>query len=130
MTEPQEASPIQEPEVPNLKKKREEKKEDIRQGLPSSVQVEVASAPMELDTRQRKDPRNQYIEYTGIGTLRVMTAVDWATVGVDDFTEYCEWNYFNKKRIPRTIFSDKALQYLLRQDGRFKLVEVDPEEDE
>ena len=37
--------------------------------------------------------------------------------------EYVEWNALNGMCVPRSIFTDKALDYLLNKDGRF--VKVD-----
>lgn len=103
----------------SIKKDAEEKKKD-RQGLPPTVEVEIASAPMQL---KPKDPgaKGPWIQYNGVGTVRVMTPEDWASLGTEG--PYCEWNYLNEKRLPRSIFTDEQLQYLLRQDGRFSLVE-------
>lgn len=109
-------------------KEKAKANQDPRQGLPTTVRVEEASAPMDLDRTQRSDPKNQYIQYDGIGTVRHMTQEDWKRVGVDS-DQYCEWNYFNKKRLPRSMFSDAELQYLLRVDRRFSLVTVEPEKE-
>lgn len=103
-----------------LKRKEEEKPD--RQGLPTSVQVETASAPMQL---RQKDPnaKGPWIQYNGVATVRIMTPEDWKSVGTEG--PYCEWNYLNERRLPRSLFNDQQLQYLLRQDGRFSLVEDD-----
>jgi hypothetical protein len=101
--------------------KKEEEKKDPRQGLPTSVKVESASAPMKLRTPDPK-AKGPWIQYNGVGTVRIMTQPDWAQAGVDS-NKYCEWNYLNKKRLPRNIFTDDELQYLLRVDGRFSLVD-------
>lgn len=98
--------------------------EDPRKGLPTSVVVEEATTPMELDRTKRIDANGQYIEYIGVGLVRQLTPADWAAAFVDDFSEFCEWNIYNKKRLPRSLFTDKALQYLLRVDGRFRLITV------
>lgn len=113
---------------PGTEKDKEKPKGDPRQGLPTNVVVEEASAPMDLDRTVREDPKNQYIQYNGVGTVRIMAAEDWKRVGVDS-QQYCEWNYFNKKRLPRSSFSDAELQYLLRQDDRFALVTIEPEKE-
>lgn len=123
--EPVEANPFQEPELPQEEDGKKKKREDPRQGLPTTVDIVEASVPMQLDTTRREDPNNQYIKYTGVATVRIMTEDDWNRVGVDDFTKYCEWNYLNKKMLPRSIFTDKALQYLLRQDDRFRMITVE-----
>lgn len=92
-----------------------------RHGLPEPILVETASAPMQLQT-ESPGAKGPWIKYTGIGTVRVMNAQAWADAGVDS-SKYCEWNYLNKKRLPRSRFNDQELQYLLRVDGRFELVE-------
>ena len=96
---------------------------DPRQGLPESVKVRVEDTPFVPDTTKREDPKGQYIQYNGVGTVRIMTPQDWAAVNIDT-ADYHEWNGFNHKRIPRSAFSDAQLQYLLRVDGRFSLVEA------
>ena len=109
----------------DLSTKAEDKQEDPRQGLPATVNVQQASSPMQLDNTKRQDPNGQYIKYNGVGTVRIMTPQDWKNVGVES-DKYFEWNYLNKKQIPRSAFSDEELQYLLRIDGRFELVTAEP----
>lgn len=103
------------------KKSREELDNEARQGLPPTVVVETANSLMPL---QKPDPKatGPWIRYNGIGSVRIMTPADWKAVGVDS-NNYYEWNYLNKKRLPRKAFSAAELQYLLRVDGRFSLVE-------
>lgn len=96
---------------------------DPRQGLPASVKLEQASTQFDLDKTKRSDPKGQYIQYNGVGTVRIMGPTEWKAAGVDS-DDYFEWNYLNNKRIPRSAFSDEQLQYLLRIDDRFELVEV------
>lgn len=90
-------------------------------GLPPNVKIETADEPMEL---KLPDPnaKGPWIQYDGVAILRYMDAAAWAAADVPS-TTYYEWNYLNKKRLPRSIFSDEELQYLLRRDGRFSLVE-------
>ena len=102
-------------------------KDDPRQGLPESVKLlENQREALKLDTTKRIDPKSQYIQYNGVGTVRIMGPDEWKAAGVDS-EDYFEWNYFNKKRIPRSSFSDEQLQYLLRVDDRFELVQVESE---
>lgn len=93
---------------------------DPRQGLPPTVHVETGP-PLQL---QPEDPnaKGPWVVYTGVGTVRYMTPKDWADQGVDS-QKHCEWSSMNHKRLPRSIFTDAELQYLLRKDGRFKLVD-------
>jgi hypothetical protein len=95
--------------------------EEKLQGLPSSVKVEEASAPLPLD-KGDSNWTGPWIKYDGVGTVRYMRPADWRSIGVQSSSTY-EWNYLNQKRIPRSLFSDEELQYLLRVDGRFSLVE-------
>lgn len=92
-----------------------------RQGLPETVALEEAAGPMQL---ARPDPKatGPWIQYNGIGTVRIMDEATWRAAGVDS-TKYCQWNGLNKMRLPRSIFNDEELQYLLRVDRRFSLVE-------
>lgn len=85
------------------------------------VTVETVSAPMNLVP---PDPNatGPWIEYTGIATVRILCDVDWRTLGINSDL-YCEWNYLNKMRLPKSMFSDEQLNYLLNQDGRFQLVD-------
>lgn len=96
---------------------------DPRQGLPASVRVEEATTPIALDTTKRTSTNGQYIQYNGVGTMRQMGPAEWKEANVDS-DDYFEWNYLNHKRIPREAFSDEQLQYLLRVDDRFELVEI------
>lgn len=112
-----------EPEKPAVEPEltQEQKAEKARQGLPPTVQVEFANEPMQL---KKADPKAKgpWIQYNGVGTVRTMGPKEWKSVGVD-CDDYHEWSYMNKKRLPRSVFSDAQLQYLLRVDGRFSLVE-------
>lgn len=94
---------------------------DPRKGLPETVVVEEVSAPTQL---QQGDPlaRGPWIQYDGVATVRVLGPDDWKNAGVKS-NKYYEWNYLNSKRIPVSHFSDEELQYLLRCDGRFSVVE-------
>lgn len=62
------------------------------------------------------------VKYNGYATLRVITPSQWKDVGIHDMGRK-EWNHLNKYKIPATEFSEKALAYLLEQDGRFEFVE-------
>ena len=108
------------------KKADAEEQKDPRQGLPPTVEVQQASAPLNLDAAKRTDPAGQYVQYNGIGTVRQLDPESWKAAHVDSENTYV-WNYLNNKRIPRSAFSDEELQYLLRVDGRFSLVEVKDE---
>jgi hypothetical protein len=101
--------------------------EDPRQGLPPTVEVVTGDGPLPLDTTKRSDPKGRYVQYNGVGLVRQLTPKDWKDANVDSENTY-EWNYLNHKRLPLSIFSDAELQYLLRIDGRFELVEVKEDE--
>lgn len=96
--------------------------EDPRQGLPASVEVVTASGQYPLDATKQSDPKGRYVQYNGVGTVREMTPADWKAAQVDSDNTY-QWSYMNHKRLPLSHFSDEELQYLLRVDGRFSLVE-------
>jgi len=98
--------------------------EDPRQGLPPSVEVVTGSGALPLDATKRKDPKGKYVQYNGVGTVRNMTPADWKAAHVESDNTY-QWNYLNHKQLPLSSFSDEELQYLLRVDGRFSLVELD-----
>lgn len=101
--------------------KKQAAENDPRQGLPESVRVETATGPTTL---QQADPtaKGPWIKYNGIATVRYMDAEAWKQAGVDS-DKYVEWNYLNHKQVPVSTFTDEELQYLLRCDGRFSLVE-------
>jgi hypothetical protein len=98
-----------------------EPNEDERQGLPPSVRVEHAEAPMVLQP-EKKNSKGPWIKYNGVATVRVMGPKEWAEQGIVCSETY-EWSYMNKKRLPRSLFNDEQLQYMLRVDGRFSLVD-------
>lgn len=77
------------------------------------------SQPMDL---AQLDPnaKGPWIQYNGVATVRIMDRRAWAQASVKS-DKYCEWNYMNGKRLPRSMFNDEELQYLLRVDGRFSL---------
>jgi hypothetical protein len=104
----------------DLSTKAKKEEADPRQGLPSTVKVE--SAPTALDLKKPDpDAKGPWIQYEGVGTVRTITPDDWKAAGIE-CNDYHEWNYLNHKRLPRSAFSDQQLQYLLRVDGRFRLV--------
>lgn len=89
--------------------------------LDLGMKVETASAPLNLVP---PDPNatGPWIEYTGIATVRIINALDWKAIGIDSDL-YCEWNYLNAKKLPKSLFNEKQLTYLLSTDGRFQLVD-------
>ena len=103
-------------ELPTLPKPEDES--PLIPELPGA-RTELASAPMNLE---QPDPtaRGPWIQYNGPATVRVMDAQAWASAKVPSRKRY-EWNYLNGKRLPRSMFSDEELQYLLRVDDRFSL---------
>lgn len=105
--------------VPNFDDKNSTP-EDPRQGLPSSVKIETAITPLVLE-RPSGHEVGPWVQYNGIGTVRVITASDWRNVGCEG--ERVQWNYLNKKRRGKAIFSEAQLNYLLNVDGRFSLVD-------
>ena len=113
-------SSVFDPEAPVAPSTTTDEKDPLK-GLPPTVKVEEARAPMALK-QPEKGVRGPWVQYDGIATVRVMTAKDWKDVGVSS-TKYCEWNYLNHKRLPVSSFTDEELQYLLRRDGRFSVVE-------
>ncbi|AVD99633.1 hypothetical protein HWB51_gp015 [Mycobacterium phage Cuke] len=113
-------SSVFDPESPAVASSPADEKDPLK-GLPPTVKVEEARAPMALK-QPDKSAHGPWVQYNGVATVRIMQAKDWKEVGVDS-TKYCEWNYLNKKRLPVTSFTDEELQYLLRIDGRFSVVE-------
>lgn len=101
-------------------------KNNPRQGLPESVALDVPAQGVTQGPIQLQPPsplaNGPWIQYNGVATLRYMDENAWRSVGVDS-KKYCQWNGLNKMRLPRSMFSDEELQYLLRVDGRFSLVE-------
>lgn len=91
------------------------------ENIPPDVQVETASAPLNLVPAD-PNAKGPWIEYTGIATVRILSAEDWKTLGIDSDL-YCEWNYLNGNRLPKSMFNEEQLNYLLTQDDRFQLVE-------
>lgn len=89
------------------------------------VKVETMTAPRNLVP---PDPNatGPWIEYTGIATVRILCDLDWKNLGIDSDL-YCEWNLLNGMKLPKSIFNEAQLNYLLNQDGRFQLVESESE---
>ena len=96
--------------------------QDPRLGLPPNVQVVEAAEPFQPTIDESLPDEGPWVEYTGIALIRIMGPDEWAAAHVDS-ENYFEWNHLNNKRISRHAFNDHELQYLLRVDGRFRLVE-------
>lgn len=115
------------PRVPDLKsvsperKPAKEKEADERLGLPASVRVENATAPMALEPPDTNSS-GPWVVYTGIATVRIIDSRGWAKAGIRSGLRV-QWNYLNKMRQPASRFSKAELHYLLEVDGRFILVE-------
>ena len=97
------------------------KPEDESSSVPTfpGAQEVLAPAPMDL-TLPDPNAKGPWIQYNGVATVRILGPRDWHQAGVRSM-KYCEWNYLNGKRLPRSLFNDEELQYLLRVDGRFSL---------
>lgn len=87
------------------------------------VQIQEANTPFELKPTEAEAKSGKLIKYVGPALVRIMDASAWKDAHVDS-DRYFEWNYLNHKQIPMEAFTDAELQYLLRIDGRFELVEV------
>lgn len=71
------------------------------------------------------DARGPWVQYNGIGTLRIMDKNAWTSGGVSS-DKYAEWNSLNKKRIPVSTFTAQEMNYLLSPaEGRFSVVDDD-----
>lgn len=79
-----------------------------------------AAAPAKSEVDDKK-PADKYIEYVGAATRRILTPEDWEFIGVSD-GEQNVWGFHNAFKLPAGQFSDEQLDYLLKVDGRFKLV--------
>lgn len=93
------------------------------------VQIQEANTPFELKPTDAESKSGKYIRYTGPALVRIMDEAAWKGAHVDS-DRYFEWNYLNHKRIPMEAFTDSELQYLLRIDGRFELVQAKAKDDE
>lgn len=107
-------------DIPSVSKKVEAEA-DVRLGLPESVRVETASAPMALEPAVANSS-GPWVVYTGIATVRTIDSKGWAKAGIRSGLRV-QWNYLNKMRQPASRFSKVELHYLLEVDGRFVLVE-------
>lgn len=74
------------------------------------------------------EPELKDIQYTGEASLRTITKEDWLTLGIEH--DDLEWNFHNNFRIPAEDISDGARSYLLKKDGRFKLVAAEEDSEE
>lgn len=103
-----------------------------KQGLDKivpDVRLETAAEPFRPNVVVSQSESGRFIQYNSIATVRIMDEKAWKAANVDS-DRYFEWNYLNRKRIAIEAFTDAELQYLLRIDGRFSIVEVKPEDDE
>ncbi len=92
---------------------------------PVAMKTETISRPMNLVP---PDPNasGPWVKYNGIATVRILCALDWQNLKIDS-NLYCEWNYLNEMKLPKSMFNDEQLDYLLNKDGRFELVEDEKE---
>lgn len=104
----------------SLEGKIEDTGEVSSESIPS-IKTETVSRPMNL---VRPDPKatGPWIKYNGIATVRILCDLDWQALGIDS-SLYCEWNYLNEMKLPKSMFNDEQLDYLLNKDGRFHLEE-------
>ena len=98
-----------------------EVEEDARMGLPASVRVEQATAPLKLEPPD-SNAKGPWVKYTGIATVRTISAKGWKAAGVNS-EKSAQWNYLNRMRLPKDRFNEDELHYLLEVDGRFSLVD-------
>lgn len=93
----------------------------IEEVIPGA-KVETASTPFELNPTQAESKSGKFVKYVGPALVRIMDQAAWKAAHVES-DKYFEWNYLNQKQIPMEAFSDAELQYLLRIDDRFELVQ-------
>lgn len=66
--------------------------------------------------------KGPFIKYMGYATLRVITPSEWKDVGIHDMGRK-EWNTLNKFKVPKSELTESAIDYCLKTDGRFELVD-------
>jgi hypothetical protein len=85
--------------------------------------IENADSLMEL-TPPDPNATGPWVEYIGVATVRILNKADWSSLGIDSDL-VCQWNFLNRKRLPKSLFNDAQLHYMLKVDGRFQLVDDD-----
>lgn len=76
---------------------------------------EAAKAP---DATAEKKSEGE-VRYIGATTRRILTIEDWRNVGAEG-QKAAEWNFENNFRLPKSMFNEKALEYL-KKDDRFRV---------
>ncbi len=54
-------------------------------------------------------------------SIRIIRKEQWESIGIHDQVGV-EWNEENNFRLPKELFTEQALAYLLKQDNGFELV--------
>lgn len=78
----------------------------------------VLNPPPAEDEEDHTENKGKFIKFNAHGGVRIISAEDWAAVGVKD-AEESRWDKTNAWRLERKDFNDKQLNYLLNVDGEF-----------
>lgn len=78
-------------------------------------------AAMEPVAEPEKDKGEQFVQYIGPATRRIISSSDWLAADVKDMPT-TEWNFQNGMKVPASKMSSEALDYLKR-DGSFRLLD-------
>lgn len=80
-------------------------------------EAELNPTPQEGE-EDHTESKGKFIKFNAHNGVRIITADDWAAVGVKG-QEDAQWDNTNAWRLPRADFNEKALNYLLNVDGEF-----------
>ena len=90
-----------------------------------SVKTAASNAATEADqvddtVKTAKPAKGKFVVYTGDATRRILSPEDWERAGLKG--ENNVWGFHNSFRIPAEDFTNDQIEYLVKTDGKFKVV--------
>lgn len=82
--------------------------------IAASTETTDISANEEAIQLTEEKPVTEYIEYVGPASQREIKKEHWEQIGVNDMDD-CYWTFGNGFKLPKEIFSEGALNYLLNE---------------
>lgn len=90
---------------------------DIPKEIPEEASPPDPVTPTPEQLEEGEFVKHVPLEFFG---ARVISKEDWASIGIDQGT--VEWNHLNQFKLPKSMFSSSALNYLINIDDGFEIV--------
>jgi len=87
------------------------------------VEEQAEEKLIEHAPRDLKTPSGKYVKHNPMElfSARVIRRAHWESIGIYN-QEGVEWNESNGFKLPVELFSNEAMNYLLKQDDGFEIV--------